>query len=68
MIRDYLSNFILRAPQSSGRSARFESQIPDPEPSQLFIRARNETAATPTAFLRLSAVDSQLFSVPLLTI
>jgi hypothetical protein len=44
MIRDHLSNFILRAPQSSGRSAGRGSLIPNSKNAVSFsIRMHNET-------------------------
>jgi bacteriocin resistance YdeI/OmpD-like protein len=43
LIRDSLSSFISRAPQSSGRSANARRRFQFHKRSQLFIRSHNET-------------------------
>jgi hypothetical protein len=47
MIRDYLSNFILRAPVSSGRSNLLESLIQVRETRSAFVRTHNKRFPSP---------------------
>ena len=61
MIRDSLSSFISRAPQSSGRSAASNRRFQFQKRSQLFIRAHNETLSV--VAMRVNNPDRSPFKI-----